>query len=240
MTYAISQDERYLGNERWSWSVWLDATPQELDQVRMVTWILHPTFSPSRIPVRDRSKSFRLDAGGWGTFLLHAELRIKGQKDPLKLSHMLKLSTPESVQVVAQEGPDEPAASAAPQVFLSYSSEDAETVRQFLNAALERGLKVTDANTLPAGVPMDAAIRKAIRESDAVVSFSGGDYLSPWVAKEAQLAKLEGTPVFTVSTEVGGMPSLSVSQSSAVAQSVSGELQAELSTLLDKFSTRSF
>lgn len=240
MTYTIAQDERYLGNDHWSWSVWLDAKPEALDRVRLVTWILHPTFSPSRVAVRDRSSAFRLDAGGWGTFLLHAELRIKGQRKPLKLSHMLKLSLPDPNQLVQQSGPVVATPSSAPKIFVSYSSEDAPVVEGFLKAALQRGMEVMDANALPAGMPMEAALRKAIRESDALVSFSGGEYLSPWVAKEAQFARLEGTPVFAVSTEPGRAPSPSTSQSAPIGQSMPGDLQVELSTLLDKFSTRSF
>lgn len=238
MTYTIAQDEKYAGNDHWDWSVWLEGPEDELDKVRMVTWILHPTFTPSRVAIRDRSRGFRLDAGGWGTFLLHAELRRKGTSNPLMLSHMLKLSSPDAARSRPKDCPVDSAQGKPPRVFLSFSSEDSEPAKLFQQVAEQRGLEVTHANDLPADVPMEAALRKAIRESDAVVSFTSGSYLSPWVAKESNFARLEGTPVFSVSTDPAAATGFAVSEPAvAYADNTSSGLQAEVMAVLDHLKT---
>ena len=66
MALSICQDQDYLGIRRWKWAVWVDGTPEELDSVDHVTYILHPTFHNPVKVVHNRETKFRLEATGWG------------------------------------------------------------------------------------------------------------------------------------------------------------------------------
>ncbi len=95
----IRQSERYVGPHRgesdwWDWSVWLEGSPEDLDRVASVEWILHPTFpQPVRV-VKDPATNFRLDTGGWGVFLIHATVHNKDGSQ-IKLKHYLDLHYPD-------------------------------------------------------------------------------------------------------------------------------------------------
>jgi len=86
----IAQDSRYRGNDWWDWSVWIEGTSSELDQIDEVTWRLHPTFSPSKVTKRDRTTGFRLDTSGWGTFTIRADLKLTNRSSQT-LKHELEL-----------------------------------------------------------------------------------------------------------------------------------------------------
>ena len=75
MALSIQQDQKYMGSDRWQWSVWLDGTQEELDSVEYVTYILDPTFHSPVREVGDRTTNFRLSMSAWGTFTMHANIR---------------------------------------------------------------------------------------------------------------------------------------------------------------------
>ena len=94
MALKIKQDFRYKGDDYWDWSVWIDGSPQELDKIDQVTYILHPTFpSPVRV-IKDRSTQFRLSTAGWGVFLIRATVKHKNGRDTA-LTHYLQLEYPD-------------------------------------------------------------------------------------------------------------------------------------------------
>jgi transcription initiation factor IIF auxiliary subunit len=71
---SIQQDASYLGNDRWAWSLQLNGTPAELDDVDHVVYVLHPTFhNPVRV-IRDRASNFRIKTSGWGTFTVYVNI----------------------------------------------------------------------------------------------------------------------------------------------------------------------
>ena len=47
MPVALTQESKYVGNDRWEWSVRLDGPAEELDSIDRVTYVLHPTLPPS-------------------------------------------------------------------------------------------------------------------------------------------------------------------------------------------------
>jgi len=100
MALTIRQETQYRGNDRWQWSVWLDGTPEELDDVDHVMYVLHHT-SPNPVrEIRDRSTSFRLDTFGWGAFRIYARVFHKGgQETPLY--HDLELRYPDGTLTTA-------------------------------------------------------------------------------------------------------------------------------------------
>jgi transcription initiation factor IIF auxiliary subunit len=94
MSLTIRQEAEYKGKDRWQWSVWLDGTPEELDDVDHVMYVLHHSFPNPVREIRDRSTNFRLDTSGWGTFRIYARVFHKdGQETPL--DHDLELRYPD-------------------------------------------------------------------------------------------------------------------------------------------------
>jgi NTE family protein len=68
----LDQHSKYLGDDYWHWSVWVEGTDEELDGVDHVVYTLHPTFPNPVRTVRERSTKFRLESEGWGVFRLFA------------------------------------------------------------------------------------------------------------------------------------------------------------------------
>jgi transcription initiation factor IIF auxiliary subunit len=93
----ILQSEKFIGDNWWNWSVWLDGDPAELDQVEFVEWRLHPTFPNPIRHIKDRETNFKLDTGGWGVFPIQATVHFKdGKTAPLR--HSLRLHYPDGVE----------------------------------------------------------------------------------------------------------------------------------------------
>src|SRR5882724_4692641 len=100
MAVAITQRERYVGGDRWEWSVWLDGPAEELDSIDHVTYVLHSTFLNPVRTIRDRTTNFRLDTSGWGTFTLHAKATYRdGREEGLR--HELVLTYPNGTPTTA-------------------------------------------------------------------------------------------------------------------------------------------
>lgn len=74
MPLSIEQSERYVGNDHWQWSVWLNGNPDELDSIDHVVYILHSTYINPVRRVADRATNFRLETSGWGAFTIHANI----------------------------------------------------------------------------------------------------------------------------------------------------------------------
>lgn len=203
MIYRIAQNYKYRGSDVWDWSAWIDATPGALRMVEYVTWVLHPTFTPARIDVRNRKNKFLLEASAWGTFRLRAQLH-RNAADPIVVSCMLELAYPDeneaagSSEARAAPSKDELADALSPYVFISYSSEDTAEASRARDAMTRLGVRVRDASEIKSGLPFDAAVRKMIRESVGVVSVLGSDYASPYVIAEMKLAEAEEKPAITL------------------------------------------
>ena len=79
------------GRQRFGVRVWLETyTPDQLDQVRSVTYRLHPTFPTRIIATRDRSHEFELWINVWGEFTITAYIERR-DAGPLWLSRYLDL-----------------------------------------------------------------------------------------------------------------------------------------------------
>lgn len=90
----IAQDQRYEGNDWWSWSIWIEGDDDQLDQIDHVVYQLHSTFADPVRTVRSRNNKFRLKADGWGTFTIFARA-ITHDGAACKLSHELELFYPD-------------------------------------------------------------------------------------------------------------------------------------------------
>lgn len=90
----IAQDYEYKGDDYWKWSVWIDCTEDELNQIAYVTYILHHTFPKPIRKIDDRESKFRLETSGWGVFTIRAKVMLKnGQEN--HLTHELELRYPD-------------------------------------------------------------------------------------------------------------------------------------------------
>jgi transcription initiation factor IIF auxiliary subunit len=96
----IRQSERYVGNDWWDWSVWVEGTDAELDDVSQVEWRLHSTFPDPVRTVTNRQSRFRLDTGGWGTFVVRAVIHTKSGGVE-RLRHELQLHYPDGTATQA-------------------------------------------------------------------------------------------------------------------------------------------
>lgn len=92
MSLRLRNSWKYTGDDRWDWSVFLDDDGSgELDNVKSVEYILHPTFPKPRVVKTNRDNNFALKTNGWGVFLIRAFATMKtGEK--IKLEHQLHLS----------------------------------------------------------------------------------------------------------------------------------------------------
>jgi hypothetical protein len=198
MSYRIAQDFEYAGNDYWRWSAWIEANDTELDDVREVVWILHPTFKQSRVTVTDRSSKFQLKTAGWGTFVLRADVVLaNGEKRPL--THTLRLEYPPSSTAGGRATPEDESKHARPlTVFLSYSTQDSRTAAKYRDSLQRAGFAVMDQTRLEAGSSWTDALRRMISQADAVVGLVGDDEISPWVSSELEAAVAEGKPAFAL------------------------------------------
>jgi transcription initiation factor IIF auxiliary subunit len=93
-TYNTSN---YLGDGKWSWKVYVNASKTTLNQISTVTYTLHKTFSPNRIAVNRIGSSdcpFAFSATGWGVFDIKVDVKFRNGQTKT-LTHPLKfISTP--------------------------------------------------------------------------------------------------------------------------------------------------
>lgn len=94
MGLRIQQSETYKGDDWWSWSVWIDGTPDELQEIKFVEYTLHPTFKNPVRKVRTRANKFKLSSAGWGVFPVYVRVAKKDGK-VRELVHHLRLHYPD-------------------------------------------------------------------------------------------------------------------------------------------------
>src|SRR5262245_54551202 len=90
----LEQSESYVGDDTWSWAIWLEGESPELDRISYVEYTLHPTFPKPVRRVSDRSTRFRLEAQGWGAFTIYATAKYKDDSSAVRLKHDLELHYP--------------------------------------------------------------------------------------------------------------------------------------------------
>lgn len=94
MKLTIAQDQKYVEGGCWEWSVWVEGTEADLDEIVEVVYKLHPTFPKPLRTVGNRATKFKLESEGWGVFPIHVKVVLKNG-EPLKLKHDLELFYPD-------------------------------------------------------------------------------------------------------------------------------------------------
>ena len=96
MNFFVAQNQKYEGDSRWRWSLWIEGSDADLDRIDSVTYRLHSTFPEPIRTVRDRATKFQLRCSGWGVFLIPVEVRLKNGKT-VQLLHQLQFTFPDHV-----------------------------------------------------------------------------------------------------------------------------------------------
>jgi transcription initiation factor IIF auxiliary subunit len=193
MALELAQSDEMVRSGWWKWSVWMDGTDEELDQVKEVTYLLHPSFPDPVCVVRDRSSAFRISTAGWGEFTIHAEARLR-DGSVQKFRHPLKLHTPKQHAALPE----------APHVFLSYSAIDGRLAAQVSRELESHGVKVINSSSaMSPGSPAET-IRTALENSLAVVALQSD---TPSNAVRAELATAHDLDKRVVHVQVGAAPS---------------------------------
>jgi transcription initiation factor IIF auxiliary subunit len=97
MNLFVAQSQKYEGDDLWKWSLWMEGSDDDLDEIESVTYTLHPTFPEPIRTVTDRASKFQLRCAGWGVFLIPIEVQMKDGQT-LELEHQLQFALPENVQ----------------------------------------------------------------------------------------------------------------------------------------------
>jgi transcription initiation factor IIF auxiliary subunit len=91
----ITQHDKYEGDDWWSWSVWIDGSKEEIDQIKCVEYTLHSTFPNPVRTIATRRNNFKLTSSGWGEFTIYVRI-VRKDESVLRLKHPLKLHYPEN------------------------------------------------------------------------------------------------------------------------------------------------
>ena len=194
MSIRIQQDSSPHKRDWWTWSVWLDGPDRELDQVAYVEYVLHPTFTQPIQHIEDRDSRFRLNANGWGEFMIHVNIhRRDGGVD--KLEHWLRLEgAPTRGGVGATTGlerrPPE-------MVYVSYSVADAALMDPVVEALAKRGVRALTSDDFDPDLPLDEAMRRLSESVECgIVALS--DMRNPSLSKDMSALQRNQTPILVV------------------------------------------
>jgi transcription initiation factor IIF auxiliary subunit len=94
MALKIAQNYKYVEDDYWNWSAWIEGSDSELDQIESVTYNLHPTFPNPIRTIKSRKNKFLMETAGWGTFTLYAKVKRKNGSTQ-RLKHELELRYPD-------------------------------------------------------------------------------------------------------------------------------------------------
>jgi len=94
LNIRIAQDQKYHGDDWWSWSIWIEGDDDELDKIEKVVYQLHRTFPDPVRTITKRKSKFKLSSEGWGVFTIYARV-FTHDGAACKLSHDLELSYPD-------------------------------------------------------------------------------------------------------------------------------------------------
>ena len=152
----IHQTSKKVSDNRWKWVITLDASNDKLNTIEKVTYHLHPTFKKPVVEKKNRSENFKIEASGWGTFVVRIEIQYKDNHVE-ELRHRLAFSHDK------------------PKVFLSQSSTQTEDalLKSIKKEADQLGWDVATADDISPGEDWESAINQQIDESQLVVFIAG-------------------------------------------------------------------
>jgi hypothetical protein len=217
VTLRVEQSCHHEGDGWWRWAVWL--TGDELAEVELVEYTLHPTFPDPHAVVQHRDSGFRIERTGWGEFRIYLKAHLR-DGSIREFAHWLELGD----EGDAEEAPKAPARSSAGEaprsrslgprvsngdlelgaepagyrVYLSSSLADAELADTLRDQLREEGIDVASPYDFVAGSPWEAGVGEIVRKADATVVLIDPERANLWTLREAELARDLGVPVIPV------------------------------------------
>jgi hypothetical protein len=191
----ITQRANRHNDGYWHWRVWLEGPPEELSNVKLVRYQLHPSFPQPLVTVTDQKTNFAFAATGWGEFQIFATV-VNRDCRLQRLRHWLQLrdeSTDKNLTDVSQDS----TLVLGPVVYISSGLADAERAYVLRDALRKRGIDAlnTDQDPLKSSFAETVGAMVA-RSSIAVVLVS--DVASPWLHREIALINEHGVPIVPV------------------------------------------
>ena len=193
---------------RWKWSVWLEGPGGELDRIEWVEYELHSTFREPIRRVDDRSTGFRLEATGWGEFMLYATLYCVDKKTE-RLEHWLRLESDSSESGAPSRGVEETPSVTRTKTeqataFLSFGLADYDRAQHLTKALEERGVRVVSNATVQLGRDWRLQVQSMLDSADFGVALVS-EQDNPRGDEEVEQLMRQKTPVIPVM--LGDLPS---------------------------------
>jgi len=200
MSFEIRQKTTYKGEDWWKWSVWVEAPARELDTIKVVTYVLHPTFRNRVRKIESRATKFRLDSSAWGSFTIRVQIEFKdGSKQ--RLTHELVLQYP--TQPSSRDAGRAKTATKS-RIFVSSSAADGSAAALVKKVLRHHKIELLDPMAIKSSLPWSLAVSHTIRKSDAVIAVSP-DTPSESVRSEIEIARSVGIPVIRVNPQSGSV-----------------------------------
>jgi len=223
MNVFVQQDSSRRRTGWWDWSVWLSGSDADLEQIKLVEYVLHPTF-PEPVQRRaDRNSGFRLDGSGWGEFLIHINLfahdgtvsRLEhwlrlgaaaSQRSPLpaaeeprvsKDAGMKQDSTSTSLLLDLDDATVKGTVASRPKLCLSYAVADTPVGEDLRDALAAQGFDVLLIDSL-LGEQSSEALRADPNQRVQGAVFVVSDVRNPWLAREVAAARAAELPMVAV------------------------------------------
>jgi transcription initiation factor IIF auxiliary subunit len=169
----------------WDWSIWLDGPAEDLDEIKYVEYILHPTFSPPMRKISNRSTNFRLDARGWGEFNIKIRVHTdEGDDDMFVMEHWLELDeTAPTKEAESFRFRSVTRSVEHPRLYLSSAIADIEFVYQLKEALQNDGVDVLLKQDIDYEQSLKSLLetqRRSIQGGIFVIS----DVRNPWLVRD--------------------------------------------------------
>lgn len=200
MSIRVEQAATRRGQDSWDWSVWLEGTDEALDQVESAEYVLHPTFPNPVQEVSNRAENFRLNARGWGEFMIHINIHLK-DGETVKQDHWLKLR--DDTYTAPSKGADfsfdlgQPQEPAQRRVYMSCSLADIELVKRIDEVLGQYNFNLLMSDDFDPNLTLERAISLE-KEPIAAAIFLVTDFWSPYLPQEAQAMRDKNIPILPI------------------------------------------
>ena len=187
----------------WDWKIWLIASEDILNKIKVVRYGLHPTFpNPIRI-IDDPSDGFSLKSSGWGEFNVKIEI-IFNEGNNLKTTHWLTLKDSNNrikgdfenfnssslAEWASATNPEDRESLGAPNhtVFVSAALSHLDTVDQVTKNLKQHDIAVVTSQNIEIGESLESFHSNTLENVDmAVIMLS--DRLGPSSRREIESAR---------------------------------------------------
>jgi transcription initiation factor IIF auxiliary subunit len=196
MSIRVEQAATRRGQDSWDWSVWLEGSDEALDQVETAEYVLHPTFPNPVREMSNRANNFRLNAHGWGEFMIHVNIHLK-DGETVKYDHWLKLRD-DTYQAPTKEADFSFDLSATQRrVYLSCSLADIELAKRIDEVLGQYNFKMLMSDAFDPNLTLERAISLEREPIDGAI-FLITDFWSPYLPQEAQVMRDNSIPILPI------------------------------------------